>query len=351
MQIQIRPIVFVHGFFGSGNQFESQAMRFTSNGYPDNYLAAHEYDSSTASVRPAEERFKKLDKLISDLLKNTGSEKVDLIGHSLGTTEMTNYLNSSPERAKKVAHYVNVDGRQGEKLPGGVPTLAIWDGFGSAARTFVDAENVRIPAQSHVQVATSAETFSHMYKFFTGKEPKTTQIISEPRGQVRVSGKALIFPENVAPENATLEIYQVNAKTGEREKKKPEATYTIGKDGSWGPFKAKGGDHYEFVIVRKGMQNHHFFLEEFNRSNHFIRLQTSPPTGGIIAALDSSNHHSNLAIQRNKEFFGDQGPNNDILKINGSNIVNANNSAASARTITYFALIKVLSFSIYCFTE
>ena len=27
-----RPLIFVHGFAGSGNQFESQAMRFASNG-------------------------------------------------------------------------------------------------------------------------------------------------------------------------------------------------------------------------------------------------------------------------------------------------------------------------------
>jgi triacylglycerol esterase/lipase EstA (alpha/beta hydrolase family) len=28
------PVIFVHGFVGSGAQFESQKMRFTSNGYP-----------------------------------------------------------------------------------------------------------------------------------------------------------------------------------------------------------------------------------------------------------------------------------------------------------------------------
>src|SRR5262245_66391047 len=41
-----RPLIFVHGSGGSGAQFESQAMRFTSNGYPDDRLAVHEYDST-----------------------------------------------------------------------------------------------------------------------------------------------------------------------------------------------------------------------------------------------------------------------------------------------------------------
>jgi triacylglycerol esterase/lipase EstA (alpha/beta hydrolase family) len=29
------PIVFVHGFTGSAQQYETQAMRFASNGYPN----------------------------------------------------------------------------------------------------------------------------------------------------------------------------------------------------------------------------------------------------------------------------------------------------------------------------
>ena len=43
----LNPIIFVHGSSGSAAQFESQAMRFASNGYPHRYIAALEYDSST----------------------------------------------------------------------------------------------------------------------------------------------------------------------------------------------------------------------------------------------------------------------------------------------------------------
>src|SRR5262245_27249105 len=39
---QLRPIVFVHGATGSGAQYESQAMRFASNGYPADYIRVHE---------------------------------------------------------------------------------------------------------------------------------------------------------------------------------------------------------------------------------------------------------------------------------------------------------------------
>ena len=37
------PIVFVHGNTGSAQQFETNAMRFTSNGYDDADLFAYEY--------------------------------------------------------------------------------------------------------------------------------------------------------------------------------------------------------------------------------------------------------------------------------------------------------------------
>jgi len=36
----LRPIVFVHGSQGSAQQFETQAMRFTSNEYPQDLLFA-----------------------------------------------------------------------------------------------------------------------------------------------------------------------------------------------------------------------------------------------------------------------------------------------------------------------
>lgn len=106
------PIIFVHGLSGSGSQFESQAMRFTSNGYPQNYLNVLEYDTSTIVVgQPIPQSFfnqiwGNLDQLIGALLNETGADQVDLLGHSLGTTVLQGYLNSSAARAAKVAHYV-----------------------------------------------------------------------------------------------------------------------------------------------------------------------------------------------------------------------------------------------------
>ena len=40
------PIVFVHGFAGSAQQYESQAMRFVANGYPQDRIVAYDHDGA-----------------------------------------------------------------------------------------------------------------------------------------------------------------------------------------------------------------------------------------------------------------------------------------------------------------
>ena len=44
-EAEVLPLIFVHGGFGSGQQFESQALRLTSNGYPPEYLEMFEHNS------------------------------------------------------------------------------------------------------------------------------------------------------------------------------------------------------------------------------------------------------------------------------------------------------------------
>src|SRR5262245_160079 len=89
----LNPIIFVHGGSGSGAQFETQAMRFTSNGYPQSYIRVLEYDSSQiGTILPAV--LAELDALIAELQAGTGAAQVDLLGHSLGTFVSQSYLST-----------------------------------------------------------------------------------------------------------------------------------------------------------------------------------------------------------------------------------------------------------------
>ena len=242
-------MIFVHGGSGSGAQFESQAQRFASNGYPADYIAVSEYDS-TYSLNTREDVFAGIDRTIDAMLEKTGADKVDILGHSLGTVVLYGYLNSSPERAAKVAHYVSIDGLWGITPPGGVPTLALWAGTGDPGREITGAINVTIPNQTHVQCATSPESFFEMFRFFAGRRPSTTRITAEPATRVKLAGRAVLFPQNAGVQNATLEIWEVDGRTGARLGNKPKAVYAIGGDGSLGPFDANGDRHYEFALVR-----------------------------------------------------------------------------------------------------
>ncbi|GIH01968.1 lipase [Rhizocola hellebori] len=329
-----RPVVFVHGSAGSAMQFQTQAKRLASNGYPAEIIEAHDYDSTFATETP-DQIFARLDQRIARLLAQTGADKVDLLGHSLGTFMAQSYL-ASPLRAATVAHYVNLDGRTATALPGGVPTLAVW-GEGSTERTIIGATNVYFSDQSHTQVVTSPETFVQVYRFFTGAGPRTTQLLPEPPGRLTLSGRAVLFPTNVGVAGATLQVYAINPLTGARRPGPPLETFVLPEDGSFGPFRALGFRRYEFALVREGAATHHFYFQPSVRSDRLIRLLAGIPGQGLDALTEKSEAHTNLVISRNKEWWGDQGEGSDALYVNGQNILNAANTPRVKRAIGIFA--------------
>ena len=311
-----RPVIFVHGFVGSGAQFETQAMRFTSNGYRASDVAVEEYDSTFGSTTTADV-WNDLDGLIARLLAESHADKVELVGHSLGTSISQGFLRSSPARAAKVAHYVNLDGFPSTSLPGGVPTLAVW-GEGNSGGSITGATNVYQPDHSHVQVATAAETFDAMYRFFTGHPPKTTNLV--PQRHVVLSGRAQLFPSNVGAAGQTLQVWEVDGRTGLRKGHHPKATFTVAADGSWGPFFGRSNKHYELAVLWAG-STHHFYFEPFIRSDRLVRLLTQTPGTGLDLLRQKSPTTANLIFTRYKEMWGDQGPQSDTLTVNGLNVL------------------------------
>jgi pimeloyl-ACP methyl ester carboxylesterase len=329
------PIVFVHGFAGSAAQFESQAMRFTSNGYPADWIGALEYDS-TFGLASREQVWANLDAEIDRILAATGAERVDLAGHSLGTSVLQGYLGSSPERAARAAHHVNIDGFPAAAPPGGVPTLAVW-GMGNDARQIAGAENHHDPSQSHVEVASSAETFGVMYEFLTGRAPRTTDIVPEPPGQVEIAGRASLFLTNAGPTGATLELWRVDPATGHRLADEPEESQVLPADGSFGPRRVNGRKTYELVLSRAGGTAHHFYMSPFVGSSHLVRLPTSEPGSGLDLLRDTSDHHTSLTLVRNQEIWGDQHAAGDLLTVAGQPLATPELTPQAKRVIGLFA--------------
>src|SRR5437588_8905710 len=251
----------------------------------------------------------------------THRPQVDLLAHSLGTKLMQDYLNSSPARAASVAHYVNIDGATASAPPGGVPTLALWGTKGPISqppgRSITGAENVDIPDSSHVQTATSPLSFYYFYDFFNGAAPNTTQIVPQ-QGPITIAGRDVDFPDNDGLVGATVQVWNINQSTGQRVGARPIASFSIGSSGDFGPVTVQSGRRYEFAELRPGFPTHHFYYEPFLRSDHLVRLLESdalrslggPPDPRFVA----------MVILRYKELWGDQGSQNDILKINGLSV-------------------------------
>jgi len=329
------PMIFVHGQSGSAQQFESNAMRFASNGFPHSRIFVYEYDTNESTNDLA---IAGLDPYIEKVLSKTGAEKVNMLAHSRGTTIMHSFL-STPERAEKVGKYVNFDGRSSDSPPGGVPTLAVWGeifsgGPGPDTREIVGAENVRYAGKSHTEVATSKRAFGDVYRFLIGKKPKTKNIRPEKPKRVTVAGRASLFPANTGMEGARFKAFRVKAKTGQRigraiYKKK------LGPGGRFGPIKVNGKKRYEFVVARPGESTIHNYPEPFERDDHFYRVLSAP---GLAPFLDMSPGHTNVAVTRMREFRGDQTGSgaNDSLSFNGLNVINEAIAPRARRVLAVF---------------
>lgn len=315
---RLLPVVFVHGQSGSAQQFETQAMRFTSNGYPQHLLFAFEYDTSSAANPLAD-----LDAFLDEVLAETGAEQVYAVGHSRGTGVWTTYLTGEGgfDGAAKVAKYVNIDGRTLPDLPGGVPTIGIWGEWNTDAQIGPDpAANFHFDDKSHTEVATSAEAFAAMFELLTGRRPFTTAVLPQVPGQVTVAGRAVLFPQNMGRAGTTVEVWRVDPATGHRIGARPRATFPIDDSGDFGPVRVHPRWHYEFAIVADE-GTHHFYTEPFPRSDHFLRLNTSPPGGPLDAIVPDSDTTTNLVVTRMREFWGDQGEGSDRLEIDGTDVV------------------------------
>lgn len=337
-----RPILFVHGVLSNGGNFESQAMRFESNGYPKGWVEAISYDSLAAatSIEDNEDACctqvdEQIEEAIAKLKKASGKSQVDVIAHSEGTFVMYHYLTEGPQAAERrasVAAYVNIDGQ--EKLPP-VRTLALWAeksmGTVAANREIPGATNVLIPNETHVQTSTSATSFIQMYKFLRGKEPRHD--ITPMKHKIQVAGHALDFPVNTGLIGDTLVIWPVDQEgfrytSGPHAK--PVATIPIATggtgEGEWGPVTVETGQRYEFELEQPGQPTLHIYYPPFPRSDYHLGLLASP------AIETTAIHPGSVGVLnlRFKEMWGNAGElpgsspeEDDELKVNGLNVCGA----------------------------
>ena len=282
------PIVFVHGFAGSAQQYESQAIRFAMNGYPRERIQALDHDGAGTDFATY---VTLVDGLVDEVRTRFGTDKVYLVGHSRGTTVSSNYL-GDPERAAKIAKYISLDGAGcGAADTAGIPCLA--------------PNQTILEGQAHVEVATSKDSFAMQYKFLVGTDPEVVDIVTQDK-PIEISGRLVNFPANTGRAGTTLEIYQINSDTGHREGAALK-TFSIDETGNWGPVSVKPDKNYEMtVIAETGLQ--HFYPQRFLRSSHLVRLLSGPPDSPIRLATNRGPNHSAVIAMRMREWYTDPNP-------------------------------------------
>jgi pimeloyl-ACP methyl ester carboxylesterase len=340
------PIVFVHGFSGSAAQYETQALRWASNDYPNVVTAIDRTSSTPAVIYPA------LDQFFDDVMAQTGDDQIYVVAHSLGTSIMYGYLASAPERAARVAKYIGIDGLSNASCPGGVECMGLW-ARGSSARV-LGPTNVRLDDQGHTQSVGSAESFAAQYEFLLGHAPRTTLVLPEPPGRVEISGRVLNYPANTGIDGSTLSVYLVDDRTGARRDPEPRHTVSIGADGNFGPLSVNGQQRYELEVTRQGPDgplHHHFYSEPFLRSNSLLRLNLSPIGSDLSNAIQRGPHTS-VSIVRQKEWWGANtvDPTNvdalDVTTTTGGGVESAGNIINGATAPYAASTIAIISFDI-----
>lgn len=281
------PIVFVHGFAGSAQQYESQAMRFVANGYPQERIVAYDHDGAGFDIAAYTAG---VDEVVDATLAAFDVDQVYLVGHSRGTGVSTAYL-GDPAQAAKVAKYVAIDGAP---CPEVVPCLA--------------PTQETIPGQAHVEVATSAESFAAQYEFLVGEAPEVVDIVPQ-RAPVVLSGRAVNFPANTGRDGSTLEVWEIDRDTGGRVGDEPHATFDLGPDGDFGPLEVTSGGYYEYLLTDPGAPTrHHLYLQPYVRSSDLVRLLSSPPDGPTRANANVGDDHASIVAIRMREWYASDTP-------------------------------------------
>ena len=286
------PIVFVHGFAGSAQQYESQKMRFVANGYPADHIVVFEHDGAGMDIGGYAAG---LTAVVDATLAEFGVDQVYLVGHSRGTFVSETFL-SDPVQAAKVAKYIAIDGAPCP-ADSAVPCLA--------------PNQEALPGQSHVETATSKESFAMQYEFLVGGAPEVVDIVPQ-RDPIVISGRAVNFPANTGREGVTLEVWPVDAATGRRSTDAPLDTFVLPADGSFGPLELDVGQHYEYVLTAPdASRQHHLYLQPYTRSSDFVRLLSNPADSPTRVNTNVGDGHSAIIATRMREWYAVDDPDLD----------------------------------------
>jgi pimeloyl-ACP methyl ester carboxylesterase len=308
-----RPIVFVHGTYGSGANFENVAALLGSNGYCQDSIVAVEYDSifvdspgadctTTADGGVTPTGCGKVDAVVNKVLADHPSfTQVDLAGHSQGTEHCSQYL---ANHADKVAHYINFSGVvpvgdvQTLSLSslhdlGGHPNHATGTSICTAAGVPAgcNVTQITLVDEDHFAVAASRHSFIQVYKYLNSGTNPTYDEVQCGDDPVTIEGLSETFADNT-PNTGKIEVHELGTTP-----RMPGASVMLDPPdatGHFGPISLKRNVPYEFVgYDAKGNLVGYAYYTPFKRSNRLVRMlapasaSDGSPVGAEVAAAST----------------------------------------------------------------
>jgi pimeloyl-ACP methyl ester carboxylesterase len=356
---QLPAIVFVHGNGDTAALWHTTIWRFESNQYPRQLLHAIDFTYPLArsdDSRPQPFRSSTTDQreelaaFVKRVLTETRRRRVALVGSSRGGNAIRNYLKNGGG-AEVTSHAVlcgatnhgvilSDTALKGSEFNGAAPFLRqLNDGpletvpgvafltlrsdkldkFAQPEGQFIGmpgkptgisydapelkgATNLVLPGLDHREVAFDKLAFQKTYEFIVGRPPATLFIASErePVLNGRVTGVAEggIYT-NLPVAGATVEIWEVDGRSGERKSLGSAHRRVTGADGVWGPFRGRQDTFYEFVVAVSGSPITHIYRSPFLRSSDVVHLRPGP-------AFDRDDEKAGAVIfmSRPRGYFG-----------------------------------------------
>lgn len=328
------PVVFVHGNGDTAANWMPTVWRFESSGWPRDRLFApdlpyplsrNEDDKPQEGRSSSAENRQALAEEVARVRRLTGADKVVLVGNSRGANAIRDYVRNGGGAAT-VSHAILGGGPNhgvwtGSYLPGsefngqgpfltalnapqgpeglettpGVAFLTLrsdgndkyaqpdgrWIGQPKLATGITQdgpalrgAENVVLPGLDHREVSYHPIAFVQTYRFITGAFPVRWDIAPEDEVLLdgRITGHRGTDITNLPLPGAALEVFEVSPQTGERLGAAAH-TRTVGDDGRWGPFRARRGASYEFVVRAPGYAIAHYYRMPFPRSSDLVHFR------------------------------------------------------------------------------
>jgi triacylglycerol lipase len=159
----------------------------------------------------------------------------------------------------------------------GTPTNVTFDG-----PALKGALNTVLPGVDHRETSYSPQAFAATWQFVTGAKPSvgasTAYIVQEPNlvlnGKLTQLGANGVGADatNISLPGASIEVFAVDANTGARLGAAVHRK-TISASEGWGPFTAKAGTAYEFVVSAPGYATTHVYRAPFPRSTDLLNFR------------------------------------------------------------------------------